>query len=231
MTTGDINDIIFRLLDDLPTDWFGSNHPLLDAVLRGTATPTVFNFQQIQYAALQTRLQTATDINLDLIAQDYFGNGLPRLPDENDATYRLRIEANVLRPRATRQAMIESLELFTGYRPTVFEFWYPLDIGGGYDVPTSAFAYDTIGLWGEWQTYFGRYQAMIDVYMSKYQALGMYSGYENPYGAYDTVLPNAQLWYGDEILITTNPSDQSVYDLINNTKVFGTICWVRINRI
>lgn len=222
---GGPRDIYNRLIQQLP-DWFGTDHPVLDIILAAYLDTTEWLYLQAEYVGLQARIQTATDVNLDQISQDYFGNSLPRHEGENDSTYRTRILANLLQEKATRYGMENALFLLTGYEPRIFEPWNPYDCGG-YNVP-SALAYDTVGNYGSGSF---AYQCFIDVYVDAYAGLGNYSGYDDYLGGYNAAGGLAELWYGGESAITSTVTDQDILNLINLTKVWGTVCWVRIHRI
>jgi hypothetical protein len=223
---GSEQDIYNRLIQQLPADWFGSNHRVLDIILAAYVNTTVWIYQQSQYVGLQARLQTATDNNLDLFARDYFGDSLPRHEDENDNTYRKRISANLLQEKSTRFGMENALFLLTGYYPRLFEPWNPYDCGA-YNVAFSM-GYSTHGNYGSGSF---PYQGFIDVFVDAYFGLGNYSGYNNYYGGYSTAGGLAQLWYGGSSAITSTVTDNDIYNIVTRTKVWGTICWVRINRI
>lgn len=117
---GDQDDILRRLKSALPP-WFGTNTPVMDAVLSGPSSVLSGLYSLIQYAANQTRIKTATDGWLDLIAQDFFARGFQRRPNEPDAAYRARILAEILRPRVTRPAVSKAVLDLTGVAPVIFE--------------------------------------------------------------------------------------------------------------
>src|SRR5580658_3900532 len=109
MAAGDSNDCLTRIKSLLPYRWFPDSTPILDALLSGPAWALSFIYSLIQYAQSQTRIATATDGFLDLISYDFFGSNLPRNQQEFDASFRARILATLLRPKATRPAMISML--------------------------------------------------------------------------------------------------------------------------
>jgi len=220
---GSHRDIYNKLISMLP-NWFGTDHINLDTILESFITTGTFHYEQLIYVALQMRLQTATDINIDAIAADYLGN-FPRRAGENDATYKKRILATLLQEKATRFGMSNALYLLTGYRPILFEPWYPPDCGG-YNV-ASSMGYSIMGLYGS-DSY--AYQGFVDVFVSQFQGLANYSGYNDFLFGYSTAGGKSRGWYGGESLITEIISDQDIYDTINLTKVEGTIVWVRIIR-
>ena len=86
MATGDQNDIFSRLKSSLPLGWFPDASPILDAVLQGAAAVLTMIYQVIVYVQLQTRIHTATDGWLDLVAVDFFGTSLPRKAGESFST-------------------------------------------------------------------------------------------------------------------------------------------------
>src|SRR5690348_16052335 len=112
MATGDQADLLSRLNAVLPP-WFGSDiTPILTGLLNAYAWAGSQIYSESAYVQLQMRISTATDINLDQIATDFFGvTGLPRDTNEGDISYRNRILANLLLERATRRGMIKVLTL------------------------------------------------------------------------------------------------------------------------
>ena len=76
--TGDQQDMLARLRAVLPTRWFPDSAPVLDGLLSGLASGWSWAYQQLQYVKAQTRIATATDVWLDIIAHDFFGNRLVR---------------------------------------------------------------------------------------------------------------------------------------------------------
>ena len=132
MATGDQADIFARLKAILPARWFGSpadSTPILDAVLQGVANLLAFVYSLYAYAKLQTRISTATDGYLDLIAADFFGTTLQRTTGQSDESYRALILANLFREKATRNALIRVLQDFTGQTPVIVEPTKPADCG------------------------------------------------------------------------------------------------------
>jgi hypothetical protein len=138
MATGDQNDCYNRLKAVMPP-WFGdpSQTPIINALLQGIAYALSFVYSLWAYAALQTRIKTATDGWLDMIAGDWFGAFLQRRQGQSDASYRALILAWILRERGTRNGVIKVLQDVTGRTPVVFEPNRPIDAG----------AYSTL-MWG-----------------------------------------------------------------------------------
>jgi hypothetical protein len=119
-TLGSSNDILGRLKSVLPP-WFGTNTPILDALLSGPSNVFSGIHSLIQYAMAQTRIATATDRWLDLIGRDFFAFDFQRRRQEPDAAYRARILKEILRSRATRAAISNALFDLTGIAPSIFE--------------------------------------------------------------------------------------------------------------
>src|ERR1700720_2203361 len=126
--TGDLQDIVKRLKSVLPP-WFSDVTPVLTAVLNGLATMWAFVYSLVQDAKLQSRIMTATDGWLDMIAGDFFGAGLQRTTYETDQSYRALIQASIFRERNTRHAAIKLGIDITGRTSWVIELGYPLDTG------------------------------------------------------------------------------------------------------
>lgn len=137
MATGDLNDFRSRIKATLPR-WFADLPPILDALLSGLAQAWVFVYSLYLYAQLQTRIKTATDGWLDLIAGDFFGTRILRRANQTDASFRAIIIANLFRERATRKALIQVLTDLTGRAPVLIEPQQPGDTGayGGTDAIT-----------------------------------------------------------------------------------------------
>lgn len=228
-----------------------SGHPILDAILNSFVYTDIINYQQIQYDQLQTRINEydasgtvitdphpvippvygATDINLDLISNDYFGDELPRQENETDNSFRTRILINLLQEKATRPGMQSALFKLTGIEPIIYE---PSNVSdnGAYNVP-STLAYNTLGSYGggSWLAY----QAWIWVFCPPYQGMANFNGFNSNYGGYNTVTlpsvtPVVLNIYGDAYLIYTPITDAMVINLVRLTKVYGTLIHLYIIR-
>lgn len=130
MATGDQDDMLGRLKRLLPAGWFGDSNPILDALLWGYAQSLAWAYTLYLYAQAQTRIKTATDNWLDLIALDFFGNNLVRGASQGDTSYRSSILINLFRERTTRPAMEQVLLDLTGRAPIIIEPARPADVGG-----------------------------------------------------------------------------------------------------
>lgn len=220
MATGDQNDIANRLNAVLPP-WFGSSEtPILTGILAAFSESGSVLYSEIAYVQLQTRITSATDINLDQIALDFFGlNNFLRNPGENDASYRARIIASILHERATRRGMVTILTLLTGQAPVIFEPMRPAD-GGGYAI--AGCGYDVAGGWSNPNV---PYQCFIKVFTPVIPTISSLAGWNIPTGAWNT--PSYEAWNTN---INSSYSFQiaQIYQAINNTKQEGTICWTQV---
>jgi hypothetical protein len=141
---GDANDMKSRLQALLPLRWFPDATPVLSSVLSGLSDGWAWLHAMLGYVSQQTRIATATDSFLDLISQDFLGAALPRRFGETDSAFRARIRHELLRPRATRPALVGELTNLTGRAPIVFEPARPADTGAW----GQALAYGSLGGWG-----------------------------------------------------------------------------------
>lgn len=237
----DEQEIYKRLLDDLPYDWFGNpsygDGSNLNVILAAYIYTAITSYYQMLFCFLQLYINTMNDASqLSLFAQDYIGY-FPQLANEPNENYKKRIQSNLLRPRATRQAMYDSLLEITGFAPTIFEPWRPLDCGG-YGGRSSKNYSMFYGRKGKYGSRYYPYQCFIDVTIPIAQSMGSYPGYwgqstSEPYpevGAYSGQAGvNNVMWYGGRSLIQELITSSQVYALINSTKVFGTTCWVAIH--
>ncbi len=217
MTTGDSADMLSRLKRVIPSRWFAYVAPLRDAVLGGLADQLAWVYSFIAFAKLQTRISTATGLFLDLIAFDYFGRHIRRRVNEIDAMFRARIKKELIRPRTTRDAMVQALTDLTGRAPIIFEPWSAADTGG-YGI---ASAYGVAGGYGNAQL---QSQVFIAVYRPGLQGVPSIGGYGSPNGGYGV---GASAYVGPS-MIAGAVTDQDIYDTIEATKPTGVICWTRL---
>lgn len=143
-------DIVNRLQRLMPNGWFSNGaSPLRDAILTGFANAFAFVFSALAYVRLQTRIATATDGWLDLIAFDFFGGDLPRAAGQTDTSYRYQIISFMFRQRNTRQAIVLVVQQLLKTTPTIIEPQRVTDTGA-YDI-ASSLAYDVpgAGVWGD----------------------------------------------------------------------------------
>ena len=154
---GNLTDVVARIKSMLPKGWFSDQSPNLTAILSSLAIPLVWLYGQLNYVQAQTRINSATDVWLDLAAQDYLGRQYHRKVDETDTVYRLRIKNAIFAGSATRPALLSSILSLTGSMPDIFEPANCQDTGSygaiaaGLSVRPCGLAYGVIGGWGSLQ--------------------------------------------------------------------------------
>lgn len=218
MATGDKADFLTRIKSTLPP-WFADSTPILDALLLGLAQAWASIYELYLYAQLQTRIRTASDGWLDLIAGDFFGTRIARRSNQTDASFRATIIANLFRERATRAALIQVLTELTGRAPIVIEPQRPADTGA-YGVPTSGY-----GVAGYYGSRLLPSQAFLIAFRPATAGIPNIAGYGNPQGAYRT--PPVSM-YGSLALIQGQVTDADIYAAIDSVKPVGTVIWTTI---
>jgi hypothetical protein len=218
---GDQQDFFARIKARMPSGWFGTDSPILDALLAGIASAFVAVYAAYQYMLAQTRLQTSTDGWLDISAADYFGeNGLRRLQNETDANYRTRIKINIVRERGTRAAITKILTDLTGRAPTIIEPTRPQDTGA---YRSGGIGYGVAGAYGSLLL---NYQAFVTAYRPAGSGLPYLQGYGTSPGGYATPSRAAYANIGD---MTTGVTDAAIYAAIASVIPAATIAWVAIS--
>lgn len=221
MMTGDVSDVFSRLKASLPQRWFGTtadSMPIVDAILYGVSTALSFIYSLYAYAKLQTRILTATDGWLDLIANDFFGTSVVRTFGQTDSAFLNVISTNLFRARGTRQSVIDILTQLTGHAPTIIEPGRPADTGA-YDI--GGVGYDVGGAYGDLLVA----QAFVIAYRPQGQGIPLISGYDEPFGAYDA---GSQLEYVDSTMYAGSATDVAIYEAVNSVRPAGVILWTRI---
>jgi len=139
-------DILNRLQQLQPPSWFAVGMvPIRDALLSGVANAFAAVFSLFTYLKRQTRIASSTDGFLDLVSFDFFGNKLPRGPNQSDPSFLANIQANLFAQQNTRDAIIGVLAKITGRTPIMIEPGRAADVGS-YD--SGNCAYDTAGPYG-----------------------------------------------------------------------------------
>jgi len=225
---GDLGDIVSRLWAALPKRWFSEKSPNLNAILICIATPWVWIYNLIDYLITQTRLLTATDEWLDLIATDYFGKNLRRKMRESDSLYRSRIQAALLRGAATRSAVSLGLESLIGRPPVIFEPWNCGDTGAYSALARSSqlagngFAYGQAGGWGSLDL---PLQFFVTTTRPPTPGVSMVAGYGTPNGGYGV----GAISYIDLSLLPGNVTDQDIQSTLSGLLPVNATAWLRIN--
>lgn len=248
---GNQPDILARLKAAMPP-WFGNGATtILDAALTGPANALAFIYGLIQYAQLQTRIKTATDTWLDLIARDFFARKFQRRSGELDVPYRTRIVKEIFRPRATRPAVIGALTDLTGKAPIIFEPTRVADTGewggpffayGGTSYPFTGTTVDStlitvdsttitadagptpfagIGGWGSLNY---PYQFLVTAYRPPGAGIPSVDGYGGYLGGYGI----GAIEYISLTQIAGPVTDAEIYSTIAVTTAAGVTAWTKI---
>lgn len=224
MATGDQTDIIMRLQRWLPQGWFPTTPGTrVYAIVAGLASVLASIYALIAYAALQTRIATATDGFLDIISRDYLGGNLPRLPGETDAAFAARIRANLFLAANTRTAIKTYLEAVTGNPVRMIEPWQPND-NARYG--NSFYGYNRAGRPGQYSNGARRYSGLIVCSLPVAGGGGRpRRGYGGSFYAHDPSLVSpAGANYSEPL---ANAGQLTVFNAINRLKVFGTDIYVK----
>lgn len=221
--TGDQQDMFQRLRALLPTAWFPGVARILDALLAGVAYAMSFVYSLWAYAKQQTRIATATDGWLDMIAWDFFGAALLREPGQSDDSFRFRIVINLLRGKGTRPAMVQVLKDVTGQAPIIFEPNRPMDMGA-LNSPTSA-GYCGVARLGSMAV---PYTAMITAFRPV--ATGGTAGAAYCAAPSQSALntPLASSYTNSSSYTRSSASDADIYAAVDAVKPVGTVMWVGI---
>jgi hypothetical protein len=225
--TGDHSDFISRLWAVLPKRWFAEQSPNLEALLASIATPWVWLYSLITYVIAQTRLATATDEWLDLIALDYFGRKLIRKTNEEDFSYRNRIQVALRQEAATRSAVTAGLQGLTGTQPAIFEPANCMDTGSyGASAGTpimegTGMAYGQAGGWGSLQL---PLQFFVTTTRPPTPGVGMLAGYGTSNGGYG----EGAISYVDLSLLPGHVADADIQTMLSRLLPVNAVAWLRI---
>lgn len=215
--TGDQADMVSRLKSTLPARWFPDSTPVLDGLLSGLAWSWSWLFAMLAYVRLQTRLATATDQSLDQIANDCLGSRLFRRGAEPDQAYRRRIGLELLRDRATRQALVGALTDLTGRAPVIFEPSRPADTGA-WNGPLG------YGLAGGWGSLLLPFQAFVTAYRAQGSGIANTAGYGGPAG-----YGQGAFQYASLAMLTGQVTDADITTAIAGVMPTASIAWTRIS--
>ena len=224
----DQKELVRRLKAVLPSRWFGEATPILDALLGGLAAGWEYLYILHQYARRQARLSTASDVWLDLIAEDYFGARVVRRPGQSDGVFRQIVQEEFFRPRGTRRALIGLLTQLTGRAPEVFEPANTADSGGyGHQGAASdqiggGVAYGTCGGWGSLNL---PYQAFVTAYRPYGNGVARAAGWGEAAGGYG----GGSLMYADMDIIQGHLSDAGILSQISQVLPSSVVVWTRIS--
>jgi hypothetical protein len=221
--TGDQQDMLARLRAVLPTRWFPDTAPVLDGVLSGLASGWSWAYQQLQYVVAQTRVATATDVWLDIIANDFFGSRVARRSGQGDAAFRLRIQLELFRERSTRAAIVSVLRELTGRAPLVFEPARPTDTGGYASLHGSGggVGYGAAGGWGSLALPF---QCFVTAYRPAGSGIAAVCGWGGSVGGYGL----GAIEYASLEMVQGQVTDDDIYTAVAAVLPVAAVGWTRI---
>lgn len=216
--TGDTSDMLARLKMVLPGRWFSDTAPIRDALLTGLASAWSGLYALLSFVQSQTRIATASGIFLDIAATDYLGGTLPRRIAEVDVAYSTRIRRNLIKPRATREGLVQTLTDLTGRVPVIFEPLNATDTGG-YNVNLG---YNTAGGYGSVNL---PYQFFVTAYRPNNTPVSNAGGYCSGPGGYN----DAPMFYADASEFSGTVSDTEIYAAVAAVLPTCAIAWTTIS--
>ena len=220
MATGDSSDIVLRLQRLIPSAWFQNGaSPLRDALLAGCANVLAFIFSILAYIRLQTRIGTASDGFLDMIAGDYLGASLIRGPGQADAAFRAAIISRILGAKATRKAVSDVVLRITGRAPIIFEPADPIDTGA-YGVSTSGY-----GMAGAYGSLVLPFQAFVSAFRPPGAGVPNVAGYGISTAGYGIAAQGEYI----SLSMVQGVADADIYAAIDSVRPAGSIIWARIS--
>ncbi|MBS0558421.1 MAG: hypothetical protein JSR21_00020 [Proteobacteria bacterium] len=217
--TGDQSDIVYRLKAVLPAGWFADETPILDGLLSGFGWAWSWAYSLWSYTRQQTRIATASDVWLDIIANDFFGSMLTRRVGQDDDAFRLIIQTNLLREHGTRQAVEGALFDLTGRTPVIFEPSRTSDTGG---YATYGLVYGAVGGWGSLALPF---QCFVTAYRPSDSGIALVGGWRSPVGAYGS----GAIEYASLAMVQGQVTDADITAAIANVLPVAAIAWTRIS--
>jgi hypothetical protein len=220
---GDQQDMLARLRAALPARWFPDSAPVLDGLLGGLASGWSWAYQLLQYVKTQARIATATDVWLDIIANDFFGDRLARRAGQGDAAFRNRIQRELFRERGTRGAIVAVLQDLTGRGPFVFEPARSTDTGGYTSMSGGGggLGYGSAGGWGSVALPF---QCFITAYRPVGSGIATVSGWGGPCGGYG----QGTIEYASLEMVQGQVTDDDIYAAVADVLPVAAIGWTRI---
>ena len=150
---------------------------------------------------------------MDMISTDFFGTELPRLAGESDTSFRSRITEELLRSRASREALNTALNQLTGFYPVIVEPARPEDTGG---YSRGGVGYCAAGAWG----------SLIlsnACFVTAYRPMGMGISDLAGYGSGGVVA------YGDLDMVATGVTDARIFACAAQILPLGCTAWLRIS--
>jgi hypothetical protein len=214
---GDSPDMLSRLKAVLPSRWFPDTTPVLDGLLTGLATASAWAYGLLGGVRLAARIGTATGGFLDMIAQDFFGARITRRLGQGDDAFRVRIEAELLRERGTRDAVIGALQDLTGRTPVVFEPMRPADtrawgIAGGY------------GVAGGWGSLLLPFQCFVTAYRAQGAGIAVVAGWGSGAGGWGA----GAIEYASLAMLQGQITDADIDAAVAGVMPVAAIAWTKI---
>lgn len=192
---------------------------IVNAILSAMAALLSAVYGLIDYAALQTRIATATDGFLDLIAQDFFGSTLARRPAQSDGSFRARIQASLFVIRNSRPAMTQALERLTGRAPIIVEPWNTGDTGA---LDSAGLYWDDLGGWGASVPELP-YQSFVTAFRPQTIGNADLAGWDVTTGGWDA----GHEYWADESSSTITDAD--IIATVEAVRMAGTVVWLGIS--
>jgi hypothetical protein len=222
--TGDSQDMLDRLQAVLPARWFPDDAPILGAVLQGLASGWTWCYGLLGYLTAQTRIATATDVWLDIVAEDFFGASLVRAPAEDDATLRRRVQLGLFRDRATRTALTRALSDLTARAPLIFEPARTTDTGGygGRSATVTGLGYGVAGGWGSLGLPF---QCFVTAFRPNGSGIATVAGWGDPAGGYGT----GSVQYASLAMVEGQVTDADIAGAVAAVMPVASIAWLAIS--
>lgn len=221
--TGDQEDMLARLRAVLPARWFPDRALVLDGLLSGLAAGWSWIHEMLQYVRQQTRIATASDVWLDIIAFDFIGDRLIRQSGQSDAAFRWRIQRELFRERGTRRAIVSALEDLTGQTPLIFEPAWTADTGGYASVEGGGggIAYGIAGGWGSLDLPF---QCFVTAYRPSGSGIASVCGWGGSAGGYGS----GTIEYASLDMVQGQVTDADIFRAVADVLPIATVGWTRI---
>jgi hypothetical protein len=180
----------------------------------------------LAYARLQTRIATATDVWLDMIAQDFFGQRIVRRSGQQDEAFRRRILLELVRERGTRMAVVQVLNDLTGREPIIFEPARSTDTGayGSLDADAplgGGLAYGAVGGWGSLALPF---QAFVTAFRPLGSGIAGVVGWGDAQAGYGI----GPVEYANLDMLAGAVTDPDIYAAVADVMPVSTIAWTAI---
>lgn len=221
MAIGDKTDIQARLQLALPKQWFQGDGPVIGSILGALATAWSWLYSLYAYIKLQSRILTASDGWLDVIAGDFFGSAIMRKAGQTDTSFRATIIINLFRERATRNAIILVLTQLTGRVPIIIEPQRPADTGA-YSAPNSG--YGSAGVYGSMLL---PYQAFVKAFRPATSGIPMIAGYGNAPAGYGVTSQGGE--YASMAMIQGAVQDADIYAAVSAVAPAASTLWTQIS--